>query len=289
MTYTEPITHPISQPITEPSTGPIPEIAQDLPGIGYGIWTLIKMELLQGLVLLPFAIASVVTGRNHLITHPLVGLLGLLVASGWIIRGYCRRNSLKLTELAGPLTVPPVLLLAMATAVVGLLMIEVPIGLWLMARFPFLEPKIDFGVAQSPWAAFILIVVAAPLSEEFIFRGILLRSFVPRYGRNGAILASAIFFSLVHIYPVKLLGMLVAGMLLGWVAARVGSLWPGVLAHAFNNGIAFAAMIFGKEETPRAALQHLGWWAAVLFLAGTITLSLGVYAARRVTPLNGSH
>lgn len=254
-----------------------------LPGIGYGIWTLIKMQLLPGLVFLPFAIASVATGRKHLLTHPLVALLGLLFGAGWIIRGYCRQNSLKLTELAGPLTLFPSLLLAMAAAVVGLLMIEVPTGLWLMVRFPFLEPKLDFGVAQSPWAAFLLVVVAAPLTEEFIFRGILLRSLIPRYGRNGAILASAIFFSAAHLYPVRMLGMLLAGMLFGWVAGRVGSVWPGVWAHVFNNGIAFAFMIFAKESTPREALQQLGGWAVAVLLAGMVALSLGVYAARRVT------
>ena len=275
------------QPNSEPIAEPIPEVSQalpeSLPGIGYGLWTLIKMQLLTALVTLPFAVASGLTGGKHLVMHPLVALLGVLFAAVWIIRGYCRKNSLNLTELAGPLTLLPGLLLAMAVAVVGLLMIEVPTGLWLMARYPFLEPKLDFGVAQSPWAAFLLVVVAAPLTEEFVFRGILLRSFIPRYGRNGAILVSAILFSLVHLYPVRLLGMLAAGLLLGWVAARVGSVWPGVWAHAFNNGIAFAGMIFGKEETPGAALQQLGGWGVPLVLAGAITLSLSIYAAQRAT------
>ena len=276
------------QPIPEPSREPIAERAQSLPGIGYGIWTMIKMQLLPVLAILPFAIAGGVTGNKHWVRHPLVALLGLLFAGGCIIWGYCRRNSLNFNELGGPLTLLPGLLLAMATAVVGLLMIEVPTGLWLLDRFPFLEPKLDFDVTPSPWAAFLMIVVAVPLTEEFIFRGILLRSLASRYGRSGAILVSAIFFSLAHIYPVKLLGMLAAGMLLGWAAARVGSVWPGVWAHGFNNGIAFAAMIFGEEMAPRVALQQPGWWPTALVLSGAIMLSLGIYAARRATPLHGS-
>ena len=284
MIYPEQITEATMLVNPEPIAESKTEVSQALPGIGYGFLTLMKMQLLSALVILPFAIASGLTGVKHLVMHPLAALLGVLFAAGWIIRGYCRKNSLKLTELAGPLTLLPGLLLAMAAAVVGLLMIEVPIGLWLIARFPFLEPKFDFDVAQSPWAAFLLIVVAVPLTEEFLFRGVLLRSFIPRYGRKGAILVSAIFFSLAHLYPVKLLGMLAAGMLLGWVAARVGSVWPGVWAHTFNNGIAFASMIFVKEETPRATWQQLGWWWAVaLVLAGAIILSLSIYAAQRAT------
>ncbi len=101
-------------------------------------------------MILPFAITSVATGSKHLLTHPLVALLGLLFGAGWIIRGYCRQNSLKLAELAGPLTLFPGLLLAMATAVVGLLMIEVPTGLWLMVRFPFLENRIIAALTPTP-------------------------------------------------------------------------------------------------------------------------------------------
>lgn len=281
MTYTEQLSGSVSEAIAEAAPAHLATEETRPPGIGFGIWTLIKMQLLPVLVFIPAAIAGVALGNKDLVKHPLVMLLGMLFAAGWIIRSYCRRNSIRIEELAGPLAVRPGLLLAIATAVVGLLLIQVPVCLWLLARYPSLEPKLDFGVAQSPWAAFLLIVVFAPLAEEFIFRGILLQSFIPRYGRNGSVLLSAALFALSHVFPVRFLGTMAGGMLLGWLAARMGSVWPGVWAHAFNNAIAFGFMIFAKEVTPPAALQQLGGWAMALPAAGAMILSLGIYGARR--------
>ena len=251
------------------------------PGLGYGIWIAIKLQLIPIVIVLPAVIAGLVVDRK-LHEHPAVVLIGTLVAAAWVIRSYCRDSGAKLMDLAGPVLFPPKLLFALAAGTVGLLLLEIPLTLKLMVRFPFLDPKLDFGVDQSPLSAFLLLVIAAPLTEELIYRGILLRGFAPRYGTLRAAVAAGAIFSLAHIFPIRLPGMFIVGFLLSWVFLRTGSIWPGVFAHAFNNATAFLLMLQRPKLTPQQSLEQLGPWATPYLLTGAILLIAAILAGRRV-------
>ncbi|MGE5557667.1 MAG: lysostaphin resistance A-like protein [Bacillota bacterium] len=85
----------------------------------------------------------------------------------------------------------------------------------------------------------LLLVAVAPLTEELFFRGLVLQGFIRRYGLKKSILASAALFSLFHLNPYQLLAAFVAGILLGWVAVKSGSLYPAFLGHALHNAMPF--------------------------------------------------
>ncbi len=84
------------------------------------------------------------------------------------------------------------------------------------------------------WAYGVMAVIFAPLAEEYLFRGLLLRALDREWGGWKALLGSAAFFASCHPVsawvPVGLLG-LVCGVLF----KKCGSLWPCVLAHAVYN------------------------------------------------------
>lgn len=270
---------PVSELAPEPP--PIYEPPQPDPSFWYGVWIAIKLQLIPIIVILPAAIAGIGLHRK-LHEHPAVVLIGSVVASAWVIRSYCRESGVSVMDLAGPLLFPPKLLLTLAAGVLGLLLLEIPLALLLMVRFPFLDPKLDFGVNQSPFAAFLLIVIAAPLTEEIIYRGILLRGFAPRYGVLRAAIAAGAIFSLSHVFPIRLPSMFIVGFLLSCVFLRLGSIWPGVLAHAFNNATAFFFMLKQPQPTPPQALEQIGPWATPCILAGAVLLATAILAARRV-------
>ena len=82
--------------------------------------------------------------------------------------------------------------------------------------------------------------IAAPIVEELVFRGAVLRLARP-LGRREAILLQAALFALQHGSPAAMAWALVCGAGLGWVADCTGKVWPGMLLHTLNNLLVFAA------------------------------------------------
>lgn len=109
-----------------------------------------------------------------------------------------------------------------------------------------LVAKFDLGrLFEGPWVEQVGFAVAAsvvaPLCEEVAFRGHLAAAFHSRHRPPIAIGASALLFALLHLDPLRGPSLLLLGALYGWLAWRTGSIWPAVVAHAVNNGIASAA------------------------------------------------
>ncbi|QDU72540.1 CPBP family intramembrane glutamic endopeptidase [Mucisphaera calidilacus] len=95
-------------------------------------------------------------------------------------------------------------------------------------------------------------IILAPLFEEAVFRGIIQRSLVDATrGRVWvAITLTATLFGLIHadqVHAQGLPGLIVLGIIFGWLYARTDRLWIPMLAHtafnAYNVGLAF--LLFG--------------------------------------------
>lgn len=85
------------------------------------------------------------------------------------------------------------------------------------------------------WQQFLLMGVAAPLSEELLFRGILferLRVALPFF---WAALGSAAFFGLVHGNWAQGIYAALMGLVLAWLYEKKGRLREPVLFHSMAN------------------------------------------------------
>ena len=86
----------------------------------------------------------------------------------------------------------------------------------------------------------LLIVIAAPISEEVCFRGMLFGGLRTRLPRIAAALASALIFGGLH----ALTGLsavpplIFFGFVLALLYEKTGSIVPGVLLHMLNNSVA---------------------------------------------------
>jgi len=80
--------------------------------------------------------------------------------------------------------------------------------------------------------------IFAPLFEEMLYRGIILRSFLQQFPRWIAILASAILFGAVHMNLYQFIGATLIGCLLGFLYERTRSLAPCIVLHVLNNTMA---------------------------------------------------
>lgn len=101
--------------------------------------------------------------------------------------------------------------------------------------------------------AMVFVALLAPVLEEFVFRGWLLPVVGRglswhRHGRNVALVLTSLGFASMHAdAPWALPPLFVIGFVCGWLRFRSGSTWPGVLAHAGNNGIALAVVVVGAS------------------------------------------
>jgi membrane protease YdiL (CAAX protease family) len=86
----------------------------------------------------------------------------------------------------------------------------------------------------DPRLMFALAVVAAPLCEEFIFRGLIFGGLRRSMGVLPSMLSSAALFAIIH-PPVSIVPVFVLGLCTAWVYDRTRALLAPVLVHAVYN------------------------------------------------------
>ena len=92
---------------------------------------------------------------------------------------------------------------------------------------------------SSRWG-YLAIGIIAPLVEELVFRGAILRSLLRSLDRHwAAIVVSALLFALVHLNPAQMPHAFCLGLLLGWMYYRTHSVIPGIIVHWVNNTAAY--------------------------------------------------
>lgn len=88
------------------------------------------------------------------------------------------------------------------------------------------------------WSSFLLTAIFAPVFEEWLCRGMVLRGLLTKMKPAWAIVVSALFFALIHMNPWQALNAFGIGLVMGYVYYKTGSLWLTMLIHFVNNGTA---------------------------------------------------
>ena len=101
--------------------------------------------------------------------------------------------------------------------------------------------KLIMGLMKEPWG-YVAVGILAPLTEEIVFRGAILRTLLDMVSKKNhwvAIMISAAIFGVVHGNMAQFVNALLMGLLLGWMYYRTKSLVPGILMHWVNNTMAY--------------------------------------------------
>ncbi len=146
-----------------------------------------------------------------------------------------------------------------------------------LSRFSALQNYLFYALALS---------VGPALSEELAFRGLILQGLRSRLGAVSAVVVTALFFGVIHLDIVQGVLAFVIGLYLGYLTVRSGSIYPALVAHAWNNLWAtFEAGLWqaaNPQMSPKDILLSAGypWWAYVL--AGLVLIG-AVYAFHRAS------
>ncbi|MDP9435609.1 MAG: CPBP family intramembrane metalloprotease [Actinomycetota bacterium] len=143
-----------------------------------------------------------------------------------------------------------VLFTVVATAVVAL-----AVGLLglLVPALAGVAPDNTSGLRDEPLPVLLVVaaaaVLVAPVVEELLFRGLVLRGLMLRLGFWPAAVVSSTLFGLLHATGTGLqaLPVVVAtgvfGLALCVLVRRTGRLGPAILAHALRNALAMGALV----------------------------------------------
>lgn len=133
---------------------------------------------------------------------------------------------------------------------------------WICNQFDLsiLELLESSAVDLDSLSMLLYIGLLAPITEELLFRGLMLRTLEP-YGKRFAIFASALFFGLFHGNPIQTPYAFLVGLVLGYTAMEYNVVWAMVL-HLINN-------LLLSDTLPRL-LAYLPYELPDIVLWGTV-------------------
>jgi membrane protease YdiL (CAAX protease family) len=155
--------------------------------------------------------------------------------------------------------------------------------------FSAVDPRtgLSGGLFFGLWLVFTNLVNSA--MEEGLFRGIMLRHFLVRYAKWGAIFLQAALFSLWHLsWPLRHLldgqvttgqvafeafgltiSTLVSGVVYGYFYYRTNNLWGPFVAHTINNSV-FNVLFIRSATGVQSGLEFIPF--ALIFLIGHLLM-----------------
>ena len=133
------------------------------------------------------------------------------------------------------------------------------------------------------WSSFLLVAIFAPIFEEWLCRGMILRGLLTKLKPGWAIVVSALFFALIHMNPWQALNAFIIGVVMGYVYYKTGSLLLTMLIHFVNNGTAVVL-----SQVP--ALEGKDFWIDMLpqttymivYMLGLVLFVACLMAFRRI-------
>jgi uncharacterized protein len=130
------------------------------------------------------------------------------------------------------------------------------------------ETMLDYKIA-----GFIMVCLLAPIFEEIIFRGIILKGMLNfKVNPIVAIALNGFIFGCAHMNPWQFIGAGLLGVIFGFVYYRTKSLFIPMLLHFLNNTLSYTMMLVQGDMEGEVFLK------TDYLLLGSLTL-LGIISA----------
>ena len=236
-----------------------------LPGVGglFGIFALFMLGALLGNILvlgLQFISPEFAKEYGIIISYPLMFIPAMLYASAKsrfdenFTPGF-KMDSNNFGRFSGIQIAAIVIVATLATAFMtdAISSLMPPMPEWLEATMKEL--------LHAPfWITLISVSVFAPLFEEWLCRGIVLRSLLTKYSPATAIIVSAVFFAIIHFNPWQAIPAFILGLLFGYVYYKTGSLKLTMLMHCANNTMAAVFSRIPAFEEAKSFIDVMNPW-----------------------------
>ena len=134
------------------------------------------------------------------------------------------------------------------------------------------------------WITLISVSIFAPLFEEWLCRGVILRGLLQKTHPVSAILVSAVFFAVLHMNPWQALPAFILGALFGYIYYKTGSLKLTMLMHCVNNTFAVVFSKIPSLENAEGFADVMSTWAYVCIFIACIAFLAATFVVVRNIP-----
>lgn len=251
------------------------------PSLADGIWMLVSYTLLCPIIPL-MILSAIFRAVGFSFEGPLAYIFSTLSSFSILILWLKRSYVINIKNMFSLEKVSVLFLLPMTIIILGAGILLSELGNLIQIILPISESwlkafDILSGEGFAVWKAILSTAIIAPIIEEILFRGILLRGFLKHYSVRKSIILSALLFGLAHMNPWQFVSAFAAGIILGWWYVKTNSITTTIFGHALNNGMMFIFTAFGivipGYNTPKNILDHQPIWFDLL---GVFLLSLGI-------------
>jgi membrane protease YdiL (CAAX protease family) len=126
----------------------------------------------------------------------------------------------------------------------------------------------------------LLLIFAAPIAEELVFRGVILHKTCKAIPFLGANILQALLFGIYHWNIIQGIYAALIGLLLGYVYRRYRTIFAPILLHMLINASSFFTMLF-----PESIISYLVMLAVgAIFVAVTLYLIKPFASIKREVP-----
>lgn len=122
-------------------------------------------------------------------------------------------------------------------------------------------------------AAFLMIAVFGPFSEEFVFRGIIFNGYRKDGNTLGAILLSALVFAFMHMNFNQAGYAFVIGIALAFIMIATNSFWAPMLMHVIINAQSICTMYLTEYLMPGSMAKE-----AAAMTREELLMTIGIYS-----------
>jgi len=134
----------------------------------------------------------------------------------------------------------------------------------------------------EPITMILSVVIIAPIYEEVIFRGILLKGMARRMNPKLALVVSALFFAVLHLNIPQGINAFLLGLVIGAIYLGTGSIYLSILAHLVNNSVGISISgLFEFISGKYSILLH-----GLAFIIGIIILTAAIKLYKQSKPGN---
>ena len=259
-----------------------------LPGVGgiFGVLGLFLLGALLGNLLvlaLQFISPEFAAEYGTVISYPIMFIPAMLYASAKsrfdenFTAGY-KMDSNNFGSFSGIQMAAIVIVATLATA-----FMTDALSSLLPAMPEWLEQTMKQLLNAPLWITLISVSVFAPLFEEWLCRGVVLRGLLATKSPRTAIIVSSVFFAVIHFNPWQAVPAFILGLLFGYVYYKTGSLKLTMLMHCANNTMAAIFSRIPAFEEAESFLEVMNPWTyagificCVAFVVSAIIVITGI-------------
>ncbi|WP_099189434.1 CPBP family intramembrane glutamic endopeptidase [Tepidibacter mesophilus] len=203
------------------------------------IWIFI-LHILSYFLMIPIHIIEAIFSINSpdmlFYIDGVSSLIIKIIMVKWLLKRYCKKDEVGYTKrvnISKNYFIYTMLIVSLFRIVfdnsIGIIVQQLPLNESIEEAFNELF--------KHPFIAIMSVCIVAPIYEEIIYRGVILKGLSIKYNDKISIVVSALLFAIMHMNIQQAINAFFLGIILGYLYLKTKSIYISIFAHFINNGV----------------------------------------------------